>query len=497
MTAPALRPYQLAALDRIEGAFAAGRRAPLLAAPTGSGKTVIAAELIRRETAAGRRVLFVAPRRELIHQCSDKLQAFGVQHGVLLSGDPRRNVAALAQVASIDTLRARLDRLPLPDPDLVVADEAHLHITRIRVGLLEAWPAARRVGLTATPARKDGRGLRLLFDELIEVATVPELMRLGFLVPARYFSIAEPDLARVRIRAGDYAPSDLAEAVSPLVGDVPVTWLQRAPGRRTAVFAVNVKHSIALRDAFLRHGVAAEHVDGAMPTREREAAFDRFRDGRTQVLTNCQLASYGFDLPELDCVVLARPTKSLVLYLQMVGRGLRPAAGKADCLVLDHSGCVHRHGFAHEERFWTLDGHAELSVEARERGAKTEDKQLTCPDCACVFSGTRTCPSCGYYFEPAGKVVRTLDGELVEIGARASADTQDRMVFYTELMGYAKQHGFKAGWAAHKFKERHGTFPPWAWNDLPVAQPGLETSRWLTSRYIAWKKRRQSEGAAA
>jgi superfamily II DNA or RNA helicase len=493
---PQLRPYQNDALGRLDAAFNAGRRAPLLAAPTGSGKTVIAAELIRRETAAGRRVLFVAPRRELIHQCSDKLRAFGVPHGVLLAGDPRRNLGALAQVASIDTLRARLDRLPLPDPDLLVVDEAHLYVTRIRVGLLESWPAARRVGLTATPARKDGRGLRLLFDELIEVATVPELMRLGFLVPARYFSIAEPDLARVHTVAGDYHVGELAEAVNPLVADVPTTWLQRAPGRRTAVFAVNVKHSVALRDAFLQHGVAAEHVDGDMPTREREAAFDRFRDGRTQVLTNCQLASYGFDLPELDCVVLARPTRSLVLYLQMIGRGLRPADGKADCLVLDHSGCVHRHGFAHEERLWTLDGHAELTVEARQRSTSTEHKQLTCPDCACVFSGTRTCPSCGYYFEPKGKLVRTLDGELVEFGATATTDTKERMAFYVELMGYAAKHKFKTGWAAHKFKERFDTFPPWAWNDLPAAEPSLETSRWITSRWIAWKKSRPMQEAA-
>jgi superfamily II DNA or RNA helicase len=226
----------------------------------------------------------------------------------------------------------------------------------------------------------------------------------------------------------------------------------------------------------------------------RTATFERFRDGRTQVLTNCLLASYGFDLPELACVVLARPTRSLQLYLQMIGRGLRTAEGKRDCLVLDHSGCVHFHGFAADPRVWTLDGeHALVEPEqtARER---RDAKQLNCPECACVFSGGRLCPECGYYFAPRGREIQTIEGELVEIGEHLDAEHQDRAVFYAELLGIATERRYKPGWAGHKFREKFGDWPPRAWGDRhPAAVPSVETRRWVQSRMIAWRKARERE----
>ena len=361
MSGRTLRPYQLEVLPHIGAAWRDGRRAPLLVAPTGSGKTVIAAEIIRRSVKHGWRVLFLAPRRELIEQAHDKLTAAGVDVSVVMAGDGRRNDFARVTVASIDTLHAR--RMPdggycVMDPDLIVVDEAHLFVTSLRAGLLTHWPKARLVGLTATPARKDGRALSMVFDELLEVASVAQLTADGFLVPGRYYSLSDPDLSKVRTTAEEWNARDLADAMDrpQLVGDVVSTWLARAGGRRTVVFASSISHSAGLANALRANGVAAEHVDANTPTAERTATFDRFRRGVTQVLTNCTLASYGFDLPELDCVVLARPTRSLVLYLQMLGRGLRPAPGKEHCLVLDHAGVVRRFGFADEPREWSLDG---------------------------------------------------------------------------------------------------------------------------------------------
>jgi DNA repair protein RadD len=491
MTRPNLRDYQLRAIQCIDDAITAGSRSIAIVAPTGSGKTLIAAELARREVSCGGRVIFVAPRRELIHQASRKLDAFGIPHGIILAGDRRHNFFAQVQIASVDTLRARSRRLLLPDPHLVIADEAHLYVTQIRVGLLTQWRDAVRIGLTATPCRKDGRGLGTLFDSMIEVASTADLTAEGHLVPAQYFSIAEPDLKRVHTVAGDYHAGELAEAMSPLVADVPTTWLARAAGRRTVVFAVNVAHSIALQHAFLERGVGAEHVDGGTPNEEREAIFDRFSRGETQVLCNCQIASIGFDLPEVDCIVLARPTKSLAMYLQMLGRGLRPSPGKSNCLVLDHSGCVHSLGFATDVRRWTLDGHADLTA-TRAIREKAEGREVTCPTCSCVYAGGRVCPSCGHYIAPVGKEIKTLDGELIEVGARLPADRAAQLAFFLELRGYGIEKHFKPGWAARKFKEKHGTFPPWPWNDLPAATPSVETLRWVQSRFIAARYDRQA-----
>lgn len=487
---PVLRKYQDRALERVAEAWRRGARSLLLVSPTGSGKTVIAAEMIRRTNANGRRVIFLAPRRELIDQASRKLSDLGVNHGIILAGDRRSNLSALTQVASIDTLRVRINRLSLLDPALVVVDEAHLVVTQVRERLLKRWPDAWRVGLTATPCRKDGRGLSLLFDELIEVATPAELTTAEHLVPARYYSLSEPDLRRVGILGGDYHLGELEQAMHKLVADVPSTLLSRAADRRSVVFAVNVRHSIAIRDVLLRAGVAAEHVDGATPLAQREAIFRRFRSGETQVLCNCQVATIGFDLPEIDCVVLCRPTKSLALYLQMLGRGLRPARdkGKVDCLVLDHSGCVHRLGFATDDRQWSLEGHADLATTRRERERNAGAEQ-TCPECSCIYSGGRQCPSCGFNVEPVGKDIVTLEGELVPVG-EASPDEVDRKAFYAELRGFAGERGFKSGWADYKFQERFGAFPPRAWKTTKVIEPSRTTRRWIKSRNIAWAKSR-------
>jgi DNA repair protein RadD len=287
---------------------------------------------------------------------------------------------------------------------------------------------------------------------------------------------------------------------SKLVGNIVEHWLEHAAKRRTVVFATSIEHSVALAKEFLEHGVAAEHVDANTPQLAREAIFKRFSSGETQVLTNCSLASIGFDLPELDCVVFARPTKSLGLYLQMLGRGLRPADGKLDCLVLDHAGNVLRHGFATDPRFWTLHGTYAEDLEAKERDKKEREKKddvdLKCPHCSAVWHGTRECPECGYFFPPKAKRIETHDGRLVELGPDAASAKDHTPVqkfqFFRELWGYAETHGYKPGWAANKYRERYGAWPTWAWNNeiekAGGVEPSIETGRWIRSRMIAWRK---------
>ena len=494
---PTLRLYQQHAIGLLAQAIAGGSRAPLLVAPTGSGKTVIAAEIMRRATAKGRRVLFCAPRRELIWQTSEKLAAIGVRHGIVLAGaDHRADDDAAVQVASVDTLYARVVKratLDLGDFDLLIIDECHLSITEAKLRLFGVWPRAIRLGLTATPTRKDGRALGCLFDRLLEPTTVSDLTAQGFLMPARYYSVSVPDLGGLKIIAGDYQSDGLETVMNrpQLVGDIVAHWLTHGRDRRTVVFACSIAHSAALAEAFRREGVCAEHVDAETPREERERIFARFRSGETEVLTNCFLAAYGFDLPVLSCVVLARPTRSLMLFLQMLGRGLRPAPDKTDCLVLDHSGAVHEHGFAADLRPWTLDGTYALTTATRAATLREQRAavRLTCQVCDRIFTGSRVCPECGWVYTPTGRDVVQLDGTLVEIAAdepdelgSGSRGRKNRQRWYLELRGLAAELGYRTGWAAHQYKARFRAMPPWAWNSLAAQAPGEGVRRWWRGR---------------
>lgn len=510
---PVCRHYQLAAIDAAQEALKLSR-AVLLVAPTGSGKTVIAAEFIRRQPEA--RFLFLAPRRELVNQTCRKLNDVGVRHGVILAGDKRINLYSRVQVASVDTVLSRVVRkkkYKLAAFDYLIVDEAHVGLTAKREALLNLWPDAKIIGLTATPCRSDGKTLGRIYDQIVEVSSVSELTEAGHLVGARYFSISTPDLKKVRTTAGDYNLHDLAAVTNTpkLVGDVVEHWVRHAINRRTVVFCVDIAHSAATAARFCESGIRAEHVDANTPSDERDAIFKRFARGETQVLCNCTLASIGFDLPELDCVVLNRSTKSLGLYIQMLGRGLRPADGKKDCLVLDHAGNVHRHGFATDDRFWTLHGtyavdHAKVA-ESKAAKIKKDLKQITCPECKCVWEGSNQCPACKYIFPVKQRDKPHHEGTLVELLRRGqeafispageSGDwTLPRKIdFYSQLVGIAQGRGYKPGWAACKYKDKFGVWPDYSWNRA-ITQNGpapasIHTIRWVQSSQIAWRKSQQ------
>src|SRR5256885_1090616 len=354
--------HQRQGADAIE---TAPERRVVAAAPTGSGKTLLGMELARRAIAEGRRVMVMAPRHELIQQFKERMDTWASgSYGIIAAGFKHwQNLYCQLQLASVDTLVSRVvkrHRLTLPAMDLVIADECNLYQSALRAGLLELFDGAKIVGLTATPGRYDGRPLGMTFQRLIEIETMRGLIDKGYLVQPTYYAPSAPDMKRVRTVAGDYNLKQTGERMEPLLGDIVEHWLRLAYTRRTVVFASNVGQSGYLAERFRAAGVAAEHCDGSADLPHREAIFQRFRDGETQVLCNVDLCSYGFDLPELSCVVLARPTLSVVRYLQSVGRGLRAAPGKTDALILDHAGNVRRHGYAEEERHWSLDGRGKL-----------------------------------------------------------------------------------------------------------------------------------------
>jgi DNA repair protein RadD len=505
MTKP-LRDYQRDMIAKARASLAAGNLKVIVQAPTGSGKTRIAAEIIRLAMVKGRKVLFIAPRRELIYQAREAFAAEGVWCGTIMAGEVMTQTADV-QVASFDTLHARgmlRKRIAMPEAQLVLVDEVHLALAPTRRAILDHYHAAGStlVGLTATPARGDGRGLGEAWDDLVEGPSVALLTEQGHLVPARYYAPTKPDLEAVGLNAdGDYIEDQLGEAMDkpPLIGDIVENWQRIASDRRTVVFCVNRAHSRHVRDAFLAAGVEAEHVDGETPEGERADIFERVRRGATQVLCNVFVASYGLDIPVLDCAVLARPTKNIALYLQTVGRVLRIYPGKTDAMVIDHAGAVLENGFADDYIPWSLDAKSKVKDrKAASQNAKSEPKKLECGHCHTVFSGRRDCPSCGHSVVPKTEAIPVHQADLQEISrdqrkANRELTWEEKAVFIGELRAYAARTGKADGWIAHKYRARVGVWP----NDArvkhaPACIPSPETLSWIKSQNIRYAKRREA-----
>jgi len=498
---PPLREYQEQAIHALRASLAQGKRRPVLVSPTGSGKTRTAVEVIRLAVEKGNRVLLLAPRRELIYQASGVLERAGIVHGVIMAGEPMNRYATV-QVASFDTLWARRNRMPLPVADLVIVDEAHLSIAATRRKLLDAYPEARIVGLTATPARGDGRGLGEIYDDLVEAWPIGRLQEAGYLVPTRYFVPSKPDLEGVkRKRDGDYQEAELGHRMDQpqLVGDIVANWLRIAPGRSTVVFCVTRAHSRHVCQEFRRAGVRAEHLDGETDLDERRAILERVAAGKTTVLCNVFVATFGLDIPRLEVAVMARPTRNVTLYLQTVGRVLRPYQGKTEAIVIDHAGAVDQHGRVEDDFPWSLGGDETVAERKRkQQQERKEPKDLTCPSCKTVFRASRVCPSCGHQLIPPGKPVPYHDGDLEELNpskANRTTTWAEKVAFIGGLKTYARQRGYSSGWVAHKYRARYGVWP----NDPRVkhCEPGPvtpEVSGWIKHEQIKWAK---SKGRAA
>jgi DNA repair protein RadD len=498
-----LYPFQQEVIEKFETSTTGGIRRPIIVAPTGAGKTVIASDIISKWTARFKRTVFIAHRNELLTQARNKLARFEISAGIIKAGrDNDQRPQSLVQVCGVQTLHARAIRaksMEPPDADLVVIDECHHARAQTYQKIIEQYPNAIILGLTATPCRGDGRGLGNIFDALIECPQVAELIEQGYLVPAKVFAPAPPDLRGVdTAKTGDYVISQLSHRMDTdvLVGDVVEHWLRHGQSRSTILFAVDLAHSNHIMREFVRANVTAEHLDGGTPQAERDAILSRLAHGETKVVCNVGVLTEGFDCPDVGCIVLVRPTKSFGLYRQMIGRGLRPAPDKTDCIILDHGGCVHRHGLPSDLITWALDTDKRAANKAQEKRAKEHNEPFTeCKGCGHVRMKGFVCDNCGWEPKPRAQGIDFVDEDLIEIGATQRKEL-DRQAFYAELRGYAVHKTTKAGqpyspkWAAHKFREKFGQFPPWGWNDMPIVEPSGPTLAWIRSRQIAYAKAR-------
>ena len=463
-----LREYQKTVIDRLRQSLRAGSRRPLLVSPTGSGKTVVMSEIIRCAADKGSDVVVMVPRRELAFQMSEKLDLFGVKHGIIMAGESMRPYERV-QVCSWDTLHARAMRrqkIQLPKAALILIDEAHTALTDTRKDILDAYPDARIIGVTATPCHGSGKGLGDVYDDLVQSCTVRELTDAGYLVPVRYFAPSEPDLKGLRLKKdGDYQESGLAARMDPLVGDVVQNWMRIASDRRTVVFCVNRDHARHVAAEFERHGVQTAYLDGETPTDDRRDILHRIEHADLRVVVSIGVLTMGWDSPSVSCAILARPTHSLGLYLQMAGRILRPSEGKTDCVMIDHSGAVYEHGRVDDPIEWSLDPSSSVSErKAKKQKERKEPKDITCCKCKTVFRGARRCPSCGHELIPQGKPIPTHQADLMEVvregSTRNRKDTWDQKAeFMAGLRCYAKRKGYSDGWCAHQYRSRYSVWP--------------------------------------
>jgi len=350
--------------------------------------------------------------------------------------------------------------------------------------------------LTATPCRGDGRGLGGIFETLIECPQVQELIDSRHLVPTRVYAPSIPDLTGVRVQAGDYVETQLAQVMDrpKLVGDVVTHWHRLAEGRRTVVFATGVQHSVHIRDEFIKSGVKAEHIDGSTPKDERDNILAQLGRGELDVVTNCMVLMEGWDMPDVGCAVLARPTKKMGLYRQMIGRVLRPAPGKPDAILIDHSGAVHRHGFAEDRVEWTLspDRHAGNPAHAARGEQGLRSRLVDCSQCGALRVGGEACRHCGFKPKPTPRHAAVADGDLALVTRAGTVSRSyspaQRLEFHRMLTQIAFEHNYQRGWIAHKFKEKFGQWPPFG--AVEPLMPSPEVRSWVRSRMIAFTKGR-------
>jgi superfamily II DNA or RNA helicase len=475
-----LRSYQASAIMQLRDALASGVRRIMLAAPTGAGKTLLASTILSGFVGEGLPGLFVVPRIELINQTYGKFKAENIiDIGVMQASHPLTNSLRSIQIASVQTLRRR----QLPNAAIVFIDEAHIWNDFYRTWMLEPdWRDIPFIGLSATPWRK---GLGAYFEELIIVAGIQELINEGFLSKFKVFAPAHPDLSGVHTVAGDYDEGELAVAMDkkPLVADIVTTWQKHSVGRPTLVFAVNRAHAKHIQEKFLEAGVSAGYIDCKTPELERKEVRDKFASGEFQVVCNVDVLTLGVDW-DVRTIVLARPTKSEMRYVQAIGRGLRPAAGKDHCLILDHSDTTLRLGFVSDIHHEELDDGKICARKARDNIKLPKE----CPQCAYLRpAGTNKCPNCGFEARPVNKV-RIVDGELRELG-RNNRQGFNRAVVYGMFKQICIERGKKPGYAWHLSTEYFGQKPPSSeYSNAQPTAPTIEILRWEKSRRIAWAK---------
>lgn len=485
-----LRPYQAEAIRGLRIGLSEGYLRQMLYGPTGMGKTALSVGLVKGARLKGKRVAFLCNRIQLVEQASAAFRKYGIDHGIIQGQNSRREYEHVL-ICSIQTVAKR----GLPNVDFIIIDEAHgVAGSKDYRGIIETFAGKPVIGLSATPfARGLGKHYDKLkgplFERMVIASTIGELIEDGHLVDCDIYAPSEPDMTgfkQVRNKFGelDFSDMDVGQATDKpeLIGDIVSHWLKLAKGTPTVVFASNIAHSKHIVDQFLAAGVTAEHIDCYDDTDARREALKRFESGQTTIISNSALLAEGWDAPFCQTLILARPTRSLIRYIQMAGRVLRPAPGKTRALILDHSGTVKNLGFPADDLPLELDdGKPKKSAASK----KKEKLPTACAKCS-FMKTSHKCPACGFAPEKQNDV-HTADGELVKQERGAKKATQaEKQQFYSELLGYQSIKGYSDGRISNIFREKFGVWP----NAMQkvVCEPSAATKKYIQSRNIAYAK---------
>ncbi|MHB2265682.1 DEAD/DEAH box helicase [Aliihoeflea sp. PC F10.4] len=486
-----LHTHQERALDLLRSSIGSGKRRPMLQAPTGFGKTLISAAIVEGALAKGNAVTFVVPFLSLVDQTLERFAEQGITcTGVIQSNHPATDPDQPVQIATVQSLKNR----PLPKAGIVVIDEAHKWFDFYGTWMaMPNWQKVPFVGLSATPWTK---GLGKHYDDLLIPTTTKQLIATGFLSPFKVYAPSHPDLSKVRTVAGDYHEGELSKAMSEpvLIADTVATWLKLGEDRPSLCFAVDRAHARKLSDEFEAAGVPTGYVDMDTPASERQQIGERLRNGQIKVVCNVYTLTTGVDW-DVRCIILARPTKSEMLFTQIIGRGLRTANGKADCLILDHSDTTLRLGFVDDIHHDQLD----MGKHQRSSGKPSREKQLSlpkeCKSCSALKpAGVHACPACGFAPERQS-FIEEKNGDLIQIrgGKRSKQDATPHspQEVFSMLLWVQKQRGYSNNFAKAKFYARYDQWPDGlSHHAMP---PDAVFGNWLKHEQIKYAKGKQKE----
>jgi superfamily II DNA or RNA helicase len=443
-----LRPYQSDVLLRTREAFRQGFHRPLVVLPCGAGKTVLFAYMAAQSQAKGKTVWFLVHRKELLDQTIATFERFGIQLKTI-------------HIGMIATYANHPERYP--KPDFIIFDEAHFSMAHTWQKLINLYPDAYIVGLTATPCRLDGKPLGATYDTMIVGITTKELIKQGYLSKYRYFAPSVADLSGLKRKGSDFDPDSASELLMQraVYGDVIESYREYANGLQTICYCSSIKHSIAMADEFYKAGIKAVHFDGNTPAAERKQIVQDFRDKKIQVLCNVDLISVGFDVPDCWCCILLRPTMSTALHIQQAGRALRPQPGKT-AIILDHVGNYTRHGLPDDSREWSLNSNLKPRQQYKSDGTLAVRQ---CAECYFTFpSGPDKCPNCGAEIKKTRQEIENIKKihmeevkqayrQKVAAAVREKSDISECRNL-SEIMAWCKQHGRKPGYGYYVAKAR-------------------------------------------
>ena len=468
-----LRQYQAELLTTVRQAALNGKKKILMVLSTGGGKTAILFDIAKRAVDKGGKVLLLSHRRDLVLQTAKKFSEYGIDTGIIMAGIEPDFTKAI-QVVSVWTysrrlaLKAKELNSVYVDASLILIDEAHRSLSPVFTKVMDNYTDKIVIGCTATPCLSSGAAMGKLYDSLVDPIPIQRLIDEKWLVPCIYYSGSHANVKDVKTVMGDLDIKELGKRVDKkkLIGDIVDNWFRIAPDRQTILFGVNRKHAKHLCESFVDKGIKAIYLDAFSPDKKRAQVLTDFNNKDIQMIVNVALFQEFLDAPITGCIDIARNTKSMGLFRQMVGRGLRPYPGKENLIVIDHGDCIigQHLGFIEDPIEWSLDG--KQIAWKKPKAVKKEKVMMTCDECRNIFTGNR-CPRCGLKVKFYTKKVAVAEAELERLtrGKVKKAKVKkvysfaEKRYFYGQLKQYRIDRDYQEGWIAQTYRKKFGVWP--------------------------------------